>query len=126
FKELILKSIFEVDDVKDVPEFVLSEEDWENIHKISKERCQNWEWNYGTSPAYNVKASHKFPSGLLDVRLDIKKRIIDNCIIYGDFFGLGDVKEVEERLIGVRHDKQAVTESLKDIDVPYYLGKITN
>lgn len=126
FKELILKSIFKVDDVKDVPKFVLSEEDWENIHKISKDRYQNWEWNYGKSPAYNVKASHKFPSGLLDVRLDIKKGVIDNCIIYGDFFGLGNVKEVEECLIGIRHDKQTVTKVLKDIDIPYYLGKITN
>ena len=77
FKELILKSIFEVDDIKDVPEFVLSEEDWNNIHEISKKRYQNWEWNYGKSPAYNIKSSHKFPSGLLDVRLDVKKGIID-------------------------------------------------
>lgn len=126
FKELILKSIFEVDDVKNVPEFVLSEEDWNNIHEISKERYQNWEWNYGKSPAYNKKASHKFPSGLLDVRLDVKKGMIENCTIYGDFFGLGDVNEIEQRLMGVRHDKQAVTEALKDLDVPYYLGKITN
>src|SRR5699024_4453218 len=37
FKELILKSIFEVDDIKNVPQFVLSETDWENIYNISKE-----------------------------------------------------------------------------------------
>src|SRR5699024_11240915 len=49
FKELILKSIIEVDDIKDVPEFVLSEEDWNNIHEISKKRYQNWEWNNGRS-----------------------------------------------------------------------------
>src|SRR5699024_2468507 len=34
FKELILKSIFEVDDIKNVPQFVLSETDWENIYNI--------------------------------------------------------------------------------------------
>lgn len=126
FKTLILKSIFEVDDVKDLPEFVLSETDWDNIDKISKERYQNWEWNYGKSPAYNTKASHKFPSGLLDVRLDVKKGIIENCTIFGDFFGLGDVSEIEQRIIGVRHEKEAVSEALKDLDITYYLGKITN
>ncbi len=125
FKELILKSIFEVDDIKDVPEFVLSEEDWNNIHEISKKRYQNWEWNYGKSPAYNIKSSHKFPSGLLDVRLDVKKGIIENCIIYGDFFGLGDVSEIESKLIGVKHERSAVSEAIKDLDIPYYLGKIT-
>lgn len=125
FKELILKSIFEVDDIKNVPQFVLSETDWENIYNISKERYQNWEWNYGKSPAYNKKTSHKFPSGLLDVRLDVKKGMIENCVIYGDFFGLGDVSVIEQKLIGVRHDKQAVELALKDIDVSHYLGKIT-
>lgn len=126
FKELILKSIFEIDDIKDVPEFVLSEDDWKNIHEISEKRYQNWDWNYGKSPAYNKKASYKFPSGLLDVRLDVKNGIIKNCTIYGDFFGLGDVSEIEEKLIGVKHDKKSVSEAIKDFDIPYYLGKITN
>lgn len=126
FKELILKSIFEVDEMKDVPEYVLSEEDWKNIHEISKNRYQKWDWNYGKSPAYNKKASHKFPSGLLDVRLDVRKGIIENCTIYGDFFGLGDVSELEKKLIGVKHDKQSIEEAIKDCDIPYYLGKITS
>lgn len=125
FKELILKSIFNVDDVKDVPQYVLTEEDWENIHEISRNRYQKWEWNYGKSPAYNLKQSHKFPSGLLDVRLDVKKGIIENCKIYGDFFGLGDVKDIENKLIGVRHERKALEEALIDVDIPHYLGKIT-
>lgn len=125
FKELILTYIFDVEDVKDVPTYELTEEDWDNIYKLSEERYQQWEWNYGRSPAYNVKASHKFPSGLLDVRLDVKKGIIENCKIYGDFFGLGDVNDIEEKLIGVRHNRAAVEEALEDVDITHYLGKIT-
>ncbi len=125
FKELILTYIFDVEDVKDVPTYELTEEDWDNIYKLSEERYQQWEWNYGRSPAYNVKASHKFPSGLLDVRLDVKKGIIENCKIYGDFFGLGDVGDIEEKLVGVRHNRAAVEEALEDIDITHYLGKIT-
>lgn len=125
FKELILCSIFNVGNMDDVPRYELTEEDWENVHKISEERYQNWEWNYGKSPAYNVKASHKFPSGLLDVRLDVKKGIIENCKIYGDFFGIGNVADIENKLIGVRHDKSAVETALASLDLPHYLGKIT-
>lgn len=125
FKELILTYIFDVEDVKDVPTYELTDEDWDNIYKLSEERYQQWEWNYGRSPAYNVKASHKFPSGLLDVRLDVKKGIIENCKIYGDFFGLGDVKDIEEKLNGVRHNRAAVEEALEDVDITHYLGKIT-
>ncbi|NLI67776.1 MAG: lipoate--protein ligase [Bacilli bacterium] len=125
FKEHILKSIFDVKDVKDVPVQELTDEDWEKVYEISKNRYQKWEWNYGKSPEYNMKVSHKFPSGLLDVRLDVKNGIIQNCKIYGDFFGIGDVADIEKALVGVRHSRDAVEEALKDFDIPYYLGKIT-
>src|SRR5690625_3357394 len=125
FKDLILRSIFNVEDVANVPQYVLTEEDWEKVYEISRNRYQRWEWNFGRSPSYNKKASHKFPSGLLDVRLDVKKGIIENCKIYGDFFGIGEVADIEERLIGIRHERAAVEEALQDIDIPHYLGKIT-
>lgn len=125
FKELILRYIFDVEDVKDVPRYELTEKDWENVQQISKERYKNWEWNYGKSPSFNIKESHKFPAGLVDVRLDVKKGIIENCKIYGDFFGVGDVADVENKLIGVRHERQAIEDVLADVDIPHYLGKIS-
>src|SRR5699024_9616449 len=47
FKEMILKYIFNVDDVKDVTQYILTDEDWKNIDEIYKNRYQQWEWNYG-------------------------------------------------------------------------------
>ncbi|HLQ98659.1 MAG TPA: lipoate--protein ligase [Candidatus Dormibacteraeota bacterium] len=125
FKEIILKYIFDVENVNDVPTFELTQADWDNIYEISKNRYQKWEWNYGKSPAYNKQASHKFPSGLLDVRLDVDKGKIKNCKIFGDFFGLGEVTDIEEKLIGINHERKAIEEALENIDIPYYLGKIT-
>lgn len=125
FKNLILRSIFNVDDVQDVPRYELTEEDWEKVYEISKNRYQLWEWNYGKSPAFNKQASHKFPSGLLDVRLDVKNGMINNCKIYGDFFGLGNVQDIEKALIGVKHERASVEKALENMDIPYYLGKIT-
>lgn len=125
FKELILKHVFDVDDIKDVPQYELTKEDWDNVYKISEDRYQKWDWNYGKSPSFNYKKSHKFPSGLLDVRLDVKKGVIENCVIFGDFFGLGEVRVLEDKLKGVRYERKAIKEALSDIDVSYYLGKIT-
>lgn len=126
FKELILKNVFNVDDVKKVPRYELTEEDWENVHEISRNRYQKWEWNFGKSPAFNVKASYKFENaGLLDVRLDVQKGVIQNCKIFGDFFGMGDVNELEGKISGVRHESHAIEEALADVDVQHYLGKIT-
>lgn len=125
FKNHILCSIFDVEAVKDVPTYELTEEDWEKVHEISKERYQKWEWNYGKSPAFNKQATHKFPSGLLDVRLDVKKGIIENCKIYGDFFGIGEIEDLEQILIGVHHQRDAILKALEGFDIPHYLGKIT-
>ncbi|WP_174616236.1 lipoate--protein ligase [Virgibacillus ihumii] len=125
FKEMILRYIFDVEDVKDVPQYELSDEDWENVHQISKERYQKWDWNYGKSPKFNIQESHKFDGGLVDVRLDVKNGLIENCKIYGDFFGIGEVKDIEQQLIGVRHERKAIEEALADVDIPHYLGKIS-
>ncbi|WP_407271649.1 lipoate--protein ligase [Radiobacillus sp. PE A8.2] len=125
FKATILRYIFDVKDIADVPQYKLTEQDWENIHKLSKERYQRWDWNYGKSPQFNTQQSHKFAGGLVDVRLDVKKGMIENCKIYGDFFGIGNVKDIEDRLVGVRYERQAIDAALEDIEIPHYLGKIS-
>ncbi|WP_182200127.1 lipoate--protein ligase [Paraliobacillus salinarum] len=125
FKEHILKYIFDVEDVANVPQYKLTEQDWRNIYQLSEKRYQQWDWNYGKSPAFDIQKSHKFESGLVDVRLDVSKGLIKNCKIYGDFFGIGDVSVIEESLVGTKYQRQALEEALADIDVPHYLGKIT-
>lgn len=125
FKEHILKYIFNVKDVKDVPRYQLTEQDWDNIHQLSKERYQQWDWNYGKSPAFDIQKSHKFDAGLVDVRMDVSKGVIKDFKIYGDFFGIGDITELEQALVDTRYQRQALEDALADIDVPHYLGKIT-
>lgn len=125
FKSFILKHLFEVDDVENVPYYKLTEKDWEEIHNISKKRYQNWDWNFGKSPKFDLQKVHKFPAGLVDVRMNVSKGKITDCKIYGDFFGVGDVSVIEEALTGVRYEKEALSEALFSIDVPHYLGKIS-
>ncbi len=123
FRSLLLKSIFEGQE--EIPEYVLTEEDWEKIHQLSKERYQNWEWNYGKSPKFNLQHSHRFPVGSIDVRLEVNKGIIENCKIYGDFFGVGDVLDIENRLKGVRYEKHEIDNALSEVDIKHYFGNVT-
>jgi lipoate---protein ligase len=122
FRSALLKFIFQGEEVT---EYVLTEEDWEKIHQLSKERYQNWDWNYGKSPKFNLQHSHRFPVGQIDVRLDVDKGVIENCKIYGDFFGVGDVSEIENKLKQVRYEKIELEAALKDIDTTYYFGNIS-
>ncbi|WP_394188809.1 lipoate--protein ligase [Paenisporosarcina quisquiliarum] len=123
FRLKLLHSIFGGEE--EVKTIELTEEDWANIHALSKERYANWEWNYGKSPAFNMSHSERFPVGGIDVRLQVKNGVIEDAHIYGDFFGVGDVADIEALLVGTAYEKTAITESLGDIDITTYLGGIT-
>ena len=123
FRSLLLKSIFEGQN--DIPEYQLTAEDWEKINQLSKERYQNWEWNYGKSPKFNLQHSHRFPVGQIDVRLEVNKGVIEGCKIYGDFFGVGDVSEIEDKLKNTRYEKGELEKTLADVDTTYYFGNVS-
>lgn len=123
FRTILLKNIFS--DIEEIPEYVLTEEDWDKIHQLSKERYQNWDWNYGKSPKFDLQHSHRFPVGSIDVRLNVVKGIIEDCKIYGDFFGVGDVSEIEAKLIGQRYERASIEEALKGTNIQHYFGNIT-
>jgi lipoate---protein ligase len=123
FRLHLLKNIFS--DVTEIPEYVLTEEDWTKIHELSRERYQNWDWNYGKSPKFNLQHSHRFPVGQIDVRLEVNKGTIENCKIYGDFFGVGDVSEIETLLIGQKYEKASLENALQQVNIQHYFGNIT-
>ena len=123
FRLELLASIF--GGAENIQYWELTEEDWENIYKLSEERYQQWDWNYGKSPKFNMKHSHRFPTGGVDVRLEVNKGMIEEVKIYGDFFGVGDMDEVERLLTGLPYSKQAIEEALEPIDVPKYFGGIS-
>ncbi|MGE7984060.1 lipoate--protein ligase [Solibacillus sp. NPDC093137] len=123
FRMEILKSIFGGEE--NIQYYELTEEDWEKIYEISKNRYQLWEWNYGKSPRFNIQKTKRYPSGSLDIRLEVNKGVIEEAKIFGDFFGVGDVDEVAELLVGTKYDRAAIAEKLKDIEIPVYFGGIT-
>lgn len=123
FRMAILTSIFGGE--QNIQYYELTEQDWEKIHMISKERYQTWEWNYGKSPRFNIQKTNRFPSGGIDIRLEVNHGMIEEAAIFGDFFGVGDVAEVAQKLIGTKYDRTAIAEALVDIDIPTYFGGIT-
>ncbi|MCM3612390.1 lipoate--protein ligase [Planococcus sp. MERTA32b] len=123
FRSAILHSIFEGEE--NVKMWELTDEDWEGIHAISRERYGNWDWNYGKSPKFNVKHSHRFPVGGIDVRLQVEKGLVEDAKIFGDFFGVGDVSELETAITGVKYERAALDEAIEGIDIPKLLGGIT-
>lgn len=124
FRQHILASIFE--DQNDIPFYELTDQDWANVQKLANERYRSWEWNYGRSPAFNMRQTKRIEgAGTFDVRLQVEEGVIADAVIFGDFFGRGDSSEVAQRLIGTRYDAAALKELVSGIDLPYYFGPVT-
>jgi lipoate-protein ligase A len=123
FRAELLRHIFGMEP-NEVPQYKLTEADWAKIHEISAQRYKNWDWNYGLSPESNVKHAKKFPVGIIDLRMNIKDGHIQDIKIYGDFFGVGDVADIEDKLRGVKYEDSAVREALTGVDVKHYFGNI--
>ena len=59
------------------------------------------------------------------MRLEVKGGRIEHAKIFGDFFGVGEVVDIENLLIGVEHNREHIEEAIKDVDISHYLGRIT-
>ncbi|MDK7927746.1 MAG: lipoate--protein ligase [Staphylococcus simulans] len=121
FKEIILKHIFGEHEVE---EYVLTEDDWKNIEALSNEKYRSWNWNYGKNPKYNFEREEKFEKGFVQIKLDVKRGRIEHAKIFGDFFGVGDVSDLEHVLVGSLHNFESIEAALSEFDTYHYFGDI--
>ena len=124
FRENILLRIFEVEDVSQIKTYELTEKDWEKINHISNDYYRNWDWNYGKSPEFEILRRERFDIGSIEARLNVASGVIQEVKIFGDFFGLGEISDVEEALTGIQYDKASVTDAVTKIDLKKYFGNI--
>ncbi|HHU65666.1 lipoate protein ligase C-terminal domain-containing protein, partial [Streptococcus sp.] len=71
------------------------------------------------------KRSVRYPAGKITTYANIEKSVIKGIKIYGDFFGINDVAELEQYLIGLRYDYLDVLKKLQTIDTTKYFINIT-
>ena len=109
----------------DMTEYVLSDEELTEIEKFADVQFGTWDWTYGQSPDYTIKRSVRYPAGKLTSYVKVEKSVITGIRIYGDFFGIKDVSDIEEELIGLRYEYQDILAKLQTIDTTPYFTNIT-
>ncbi len=123
FKKLIIAGILKNNE--DCKIYTLTAEDIKAIDRLVEEKYSTWEWNYGYSPKYNYSNEEKFASGLVQAYLFIEEGLIKNIKFYGDFFGKQDISELENKLVGAKHDKKHIEEILLKTDIENYFAGIS-
>ncbi len=121
FRERVKNGILAEDDNS---VYKLTQKDWDSINKISKERYQQWEWNFGRSPKFNIQKTHRFPFGQIDARIEVHNGNIQEIKLFGDYLGLRNIGDIETKLVGVRYDKNHLQQALEGIELKDYFGGI--
>ena len=126
FRERLLLNIYDVDNTDDVKEYVLTEEDWAKIDEFAAQYTANWDWNYGVSPKFDLERDVRIEGvGTVEVKLDVDQGKITNIKIFGDFFGLGEITDVEDQLRGVKYELESIKNALEQVDLNKYIGNVT-
>ncbi len=123
FRQRLLEGIFAGE--PSIPQYRLTDADRQAIQDLADARYRSWEWNYGRSLEFNVHRSHRFPIGEIEVCIRTFHGLIQECKIYGDFFGERDVAELEGRLAGVPYSAEGLRDALAGLDPSLYFGAVT-
>ena len=105
--------------------YEFSEADLKAIQQLRDEKYATWDWNFGHSPNYNFRQGVKTKGGVLEINLEVKKGKILEAKIFGDFFGVKDVKEIEAALIDMPHEQDQIRAKLSQFDIDAYFHQIT-
>lgn len=109
----------------DAKEYELTAEDIVAIKKLEKEKYATYEWNFGFKQEYTVKKEARLEGGTVSVCLQINDNKIETVKIYGDYFGIKDIAEIEDALYGTAYTPTAVKARLKGFTINDYMCNVT-
>ncbi|MDR3332915.1 MAG: lipoate--protein ligase [Synergistaceae bacterium] len=118
-------ALYFMENSEDITPYELTDFDIAETERLTEEKYSTWEWNFGKSPDYNVSNVRRYGYGIVETRLMVEEGMIKDAGIYGDFFGMTDKSELERRLLGLRHEREAITASLEGFDVGACISGMT-
>lgn len=124
FRDLLLKYLYEYEK-SPIIRYELTKVDKDAIDILMKEKYNTWKWNFGKSPKFNYKNSIRFDVGILNLTINVEDGLIKSCKMYGDFLETEDTRKFEEVFIGIKFQKEDISNIIKDIDITKYFGKIS-
>ena len=103
----------------------LTDEEEAVVEQLMTKKYQTWEWNYGNSPNYSMNNKIRTKGGTVQVVADIQKGIICDIRFYGDFFSEKDPQDLVSQLIGIKFDKESISNILKNINLYKYFNNVS-
>lgn len=104
--------------------YELTDADVAEINSLRDAKYATWQWNYGFEREFEMTREAKFESGLVTVHLTAKDGRIRDIKFYGDFFGNGEIEDLEKALRGVILDNR-LEQKLEELSLADYMAGIS-
>lgn len=97
----------------------------DGIDALRTAKYDTWQWNFGESPNYAVVQAVRTPGGVIEAHLDTRQGIIQGLRLYGDFFGVRPVAELEAMLHGQPHDRHHLLQTLEAVNMDEFIRGVS-
>ncbi len=121
FKRLLRESVAQTEELEPL---ALNRIQTAEVCRFRDEKYAAWEWNYGHSPAYNMRVEKKFDAGLVSLWVEAEAGVIRSIRFFGDFFGSGDISVLEQAMVSLPLDGR-LEEALEELHPGFFLHGIT-
>ncbi len=95
------------------------------IKKLVDDKYRTWSWNIGSAPSYSMESTAMLTGGLVTVNFDVYEGKIIKIQIFGDFFGSREISELEQKIAGTPHERQALLDALERFELKNYIANVT-
>lgn len=103
-----------------------TEENKKEIQELCDRKYSTWEWNFGRSPAFDIRKERRIEGcGIIQISMKVEKGIIQDIAIHGDYFGSGDMINIEKLIVGCAAEKSSLQKALSVVDINYYFKNLT-
>lgn len=123
FSDAILAQMKE--EYPEMDEYVLSDAELSEIQAMRDNQFATWDWTYGKAPEYTIERGVRYPARKITTYANVENSTIKSVKIFGDFFGVKPVDDIEKMLEGVRYDYKDVLAALKTVDTSQYFSRMT-
>ena len=110
---------------EDIRQVSLTEEELQQVYRQAEEKYRSWDWTYGRSPQYSIANRRRFDGGTVEMGLAVKEGRIQSVSFLGDFMATEPNTPLEEALVGLPFEKEAVAGLLETMDLGRMFGAIT-
>lgn len=123
FKDYLMDFIMKQNQITELQN--LTNEEEAVVEQLMTKKYQTWEWNYGNSPNYSINKKIRSKGGTVQVVADIQEGIIRDLRFYGDFFSEKDPQDLVSQLIGIKFEKDSISNVLKNTNLHKYFNNVS-